>query len=706
MDQEPSARRQLAWWTEAVFHDWRNRPGPRYARLAAAILEAIDRKTLREGTRVPAERTLAAAVGVSRGTVVACFDHLTAAGVLTRRQGDGTYVAGRPSWTATAGSVATALLRRIAAERETIDLSASSPGDLGHLPFPIPNVLDKSLDGHGLDPAGLPELRSAVARHLSEHQGLPTSPEQLIITNGAQEALWLLTRILPARTVLTSCPTYPGLASAMGGSRATVVPVPADAAGPDPAAVERAGHARGTRARGSGGVPPAGRAAPEGGGSRAVAFLMPTGHNPTGAVMPLLRRQSLAALADAGRLAVVEDLALADLTLGAHESMADHAAPPPLSALSSQVIAVGSASKLLWGGLRVGWIRVGDEPLRGALIGRKAALNLATSAVSQSVTAQLLASVTLDWLARHRAALARRRDHLVALIGEQLPAWRVTPPAAGLSLWAELPLASADAFTHAAARHGVTITPGSTACVCGGHGNYARLSFAEQPGTLESRRGTPGGRLGVARPGAGRDLGVLTVQGAGRKGRLVLALDLDGEVNDHLHAARDVGHRVDDAAEADLRADLHRAGEPQPVQPVVHAHRDAADLKEVVEHRDDQRERQVAVRDRGAERAAAARSASMWIHWWSPVASAKRLTRSWVTSSHALLPRSFPARALISSSPFAVLTAISAPLCRYTIAQTLEGAPPVVNVRCRDGDICPFWSGIRRECPSVSACGW
>ena len=63
MDQEPSVRHQLAWWTEAVFHDWRNRPGPRYARLAAAILEAIDRKTLREGTRVPAERTLAAAVG-------------------------------------------------------------------------------------------------------------------------------------------------------------------------------------------------------------------------------------------------------------------------------------------------------------------------------------------------------------------------------------------------------------------------------------------------------------------------------------------------------------------------------------------------------------------------------------------------------------------------------------------------------------------
>jgi DNA-binding transcriptional MocR family regulator len=491
MDQEPSARRRLAWWTEAVFHDWRNRPGPRYARLAAAILEAIDRKTLPEGTRVPAERTLAAAVGVSRGTVVACFDHLTAAGVLTRRQGDGTYVAGRPSWTATASSVATALLRRIAAERETIDLSASSPGDLGHLPIPIPNGPVKSLDGHGLDPAGLPELRAAVARHLTQHQRLPTSPEQLVITNGAQEALWLLARILPARTVLTSCPTYPGLTSAIGGSQATVVAVSADVAGPDPTAVERAARARGARA---GGVPPGGRGLPTEGGPRAVAYLMPTGHNPTGAVMPLIRRQSLAALADAGRLTVVEDLALADLTLRARQDAAAQAPPswaaagqdpPPLSALSGRVVAVGSASKLLWAGLRIGWIRVGEEPLRGALIGRKAALNLATSAVSQSVTAELLASVTPGWLAAHRAALTRRRDHLAALIGEQLPAWRVTLPAAGLSLWAQLPLVSADAFTHAAARHGVTITPGSTACVCGGHANYVRLSFAEQPGTLE-----------------------------------------------------------------------------------------------------------------------------------------------------------------------------------------------------------------------------
>src|SRR3984885_8915108 len=122
MDQD------LTWWAEVVFAGWRDRPGPRYARLAAALLEAIDAGTLPRGTRVPAERTLAATVGTSRGTVVACFDQLAEAGVLTRRQGAGTYVAGRPSW---------------------------------------------------------------AARPAAGTAAMPTDPGQVVITAGAQEALWL-----------------------------------------------------------------------------------------------------------------------------------------------------------------------------------------------------------------------------------------------------------------------------------------------------------------------------------------------------------------------------------------------------------------------------------------------------------------------------------------------------------------------------------
>jgi DNA-binding transcriptional MocR family regulator len=479
MDQERDRGKDLAWWAEVVFGGWRQRPGPRYARLAAALLEAIDHRTLRQGARVPAERTLAAVVGVSRGTVVACFDHLVEAGVLTRRQGAGTYVAGRPSWAArpAGSSIATMLLRRVAQDRESIDLSVSAPGDLRHLPRIDPNAAWQSLDGHGLDPAGLPALRTEIARHLTESQRLPTDPGQLVVTAGAQEALWLLGSALPVTRVLASCPTYPGLAAALASARAQLGCVPSDVAGEDPTALERAGREPG-----------------------AVAFLMPTGHNPTGSVMPLLRRQAIAAVADAGRITVVEDLTLADLTLGEpavgapafsepafseqSQGVPRRDPPAPLAALSPRVIAIGSVSKVLWGGLRVGWIRA-PEPLRDALIARKAALNLGTAMISQAMAARLLAAISPGWLTAHRAALSQRRDQLTASLAAHLPAWRVQPPQAGLSLWAELPLATADAFAQAAARHGVTIMPGGAACADGQHRHFVRLSFAERQGTLE-----------------------------------------------------------------------------------------------------------------------------------------------------------------------------------------------------------------------------
>src|SRR5262249_50999868 len=160
----------------------------------------------------------------SRGTVVACFDQLAEADVLTRRQGAGTYVSGRPSWAGrpAAGAVATMLLRRVADDREVIDLSVSAPGDLRHLPPVGADGAWQARDGHGLDPAGLPALRAEVARHLTAHQGLPTEPDQLVITAGAQEALWLLSRLLPGTRVLASCPTYPGLAGAIRGTQARI----------------------------------------------------------------------------------------------------------------------------------------------------------------------------------------------------------------------------------------------------------------------------------------------------------------------------------------------------------------------------------------------------------------------------------------------------------------------------------------------------
>jgi DNA-binding transcriptional MocR family regulator len=430
---------ELSWWSEVVFGGWQGRTGPRYQRLAAALLDAVDRRVVAAGTRVPSERQLAAAVGASRGTVVACFEQLVGAGVLRRQVGAGTFVVGRVSWTAPplrGGAGAGAGGSR--AGLGGIDLSAGCPGDLSHLPAVDVGAAWAELDGHGVDPRGRPALREAVARHLSVHQQLPTSAEQIVITGGAQEALFLLGRVLRPDRVAASCPTYPGLAAAFGSGR--LVGVARD----DARFLSRYG----------------------------MAYVMPTGHNPVGSVMPGLWRQGLAAVADAGRCVVVEDLALCDLVLDGGS------VPQPVAALSSAVIAVGSVAKLLWGGLRVGWIRAESAALRELLVEGKGEVNGGTSVVAQGVAGALLSVIDGSWLEGYRAALRERRDFLCGLLSAALPAWEVVVPAAGMSLWVRLPVVDAAAFAHVALRFGVVVGTGAEACACGEHLGFVRLSFA------------------------------------------------------------------------------------------------------------------------------------------------------------------------------------------------------------------------------------
>ena len=443
----------------AVFEGWRERPGPRYQRLAAAVLDAVEAGTLRAGAQLPAERALAEGLGISRGTVVAAMEQLERAGVVRRRQGAGTFVASRPGWArGPSADPAAALLRRRLAARSSIDLSLSVPPGVEHLPPVDWSDAVLAASGHGLDPVGSLELRERIAAHLGEHQQLPTTAEQLVVTAGAQQALSLLAAVIaPRATVVTGCPTYPGLRSAFARRRVSLVPVPGDGtAGADVDAMVRAAKKA----------------------EHAVVFVAPTGANPTGSVMPRRRREVVLAGARSARALVVEDMVLADLPSGDE-------VPPPLAAMDPSVVVVGSVSKLLWAGLRIGWVRA-EEPLRSALVRAKAATELATSRPAELITERLLAAVDPQWLRDLRGALAFRRDHFVAALAPALPSWTLAEsPAAGLSLWLRLPLDDAETFGHVAAGRGVVVAPGTVACVCGRHRGHVRLSFAQPPEELD-----------------------------------------------------------------------------------------------------------------------------------------------------------------------------------------------------------------------------
>ena len=209
---------------------WHERSGPRYQRVAAAVLDAVEAGTLRAGARLPAERRLADALRVSRGTVVAAMDELVRAGVVRRRQGSGTFVASRPGWARgrSADPAAALLLRRLAG-RSSIELSLSVPPGVDHLPVVDWSDAVQALAGHSLDPVGTLDVRERIATHLTEHQALPTTPDQLVVTAGAQQALSLLAAVVaPRATVVTGCPTYPGVRGAFARRRVAIVPVPGE----------------------------------------------------------------------------------------------------------------------------------------------------------------------------------------------------------------------------------------------------------------------------------------------------------------------------------------------------------------------------------------------------------------------------------------------------------------------------------------------
>jgi DNA-binding transcriptional MocR family regulator len=428
---------------------WSSGRGPLYLLLAAKIRALIDDGELPPGGPLPPERALARRLAVGRGTVVAAYDRLQEEGRVTRRQGSGTRVApaGLPAVRTPAGAVANpllvhlldapddvALLSCVAPDEPPPALSEAYARALGELAAIRHDI--------GYHPAGHPALREALAARYRA-RGVPTSPEEIIVTNGAQQALTLLAGLFlsPGDTVLTEAPTYPGALEAFREAAA--------------------------RFRTASGAAEFGAALA---GRPTLGYLIPTGHNPTGSVMPPLVRRRLAALAAEHDVPVIDDEVPAELCFSGE-------VPPPLCAFhpGEQIITIGSLSKIVWGGLRVGWIRAA-APLVARLARLRAIGDLGGDVLSQLAAAHLLDR--LDELRRDRTAVLRRRhDHLLAELARALPSWTVEPALGGQTVWVRLPHGDAGAFAQVALRHRVAVPPGRSFDPSGGHGDCLRLPF-------------------------------------------------------------------------------------------------------------------------------------------------------------------------------------------------------------------------------------
>lgn len=443
--------------------DWKAGSGSAYRRLAAAIRSKAEAGALRVGARLPAERSLAGALGVSRTTVVAAYELLRQDGWLESRRGSGSRVA-RAGARAAPDRSEHGNFERSEILRSLVEASESRIEFMGlHLPAAAPYVAEALAHAredvlpltshHGYWPLGLPALRRAIAAHLTR-SGVPSRLEEVLVTHGAQEAIALAAALFlgPGRTVIMEDPTYVGAIDVFAAAGARLVSIPVGELG------IRLDHLREVVAH----------EAPS------LIYLMPTFQNPTGVVMPESHRREIARIAAERGVPILEDDALANLDLG-------HRPPPPISSFapSAPILSAGSLSKLMWGGLRVGWIRA-PEPLVARLARRKVLGDLGNSVVSQTLAARLLPRAEEIRDSRRRQIAAR----LVVMEEEMarlLPEWTWRRPGGGLSLWVRLPRGNAMEFARVALRHGVSVLPGATCSPSNGCAEFLRIPYVLEP---------------------------------------------------------------------------------------------------------------------------------------------------------------------------------------------------------------------------------
>ncbi|GGK85123.1 GntR family transcriptional regulator [Sphaerisporangium melleum] len=429
---------------------------PYYKALAGRVRALILDGRLATRVRMPAERHLAAALGVSRTTVTAAYDRLREQGYLDSRQGSG-------SWTALPGPGALGVDNPWvagAADDGLIPFHCAAPPAISSLPGAVAAAAadyPRHGLGAGYDPVGLPALREAIAARYSA-RGLATRPDQILVTSGAQHGIHLVMTLLagPGDRVLVESPTYHHVLDAIRLAGAHLVPVGFPGDTWDVGLMASAMRQSATR----------------------LAYVVPDFHNPMGLLMGEGDRAALVEAARRYGTTLVTDECWAELAIDEPSQVR------PLAAFDTdgRVISIGSSAKLWWGGLRIGWIRATSALVRRLAVLR-AGIDIATPIFEQLVVTHLFEGIE-EARAERARGLGASRDVLVAALRAELPGWRFTEPRGGGSLWVRLDAPVATPLADAAAGLGVRLAPGPWFGVDGTLERYLRLPYTMPPQAL------------------------------------------------------------------------------------------------------------------------------------------------------------------------------------------------------------------------------
>jgi GntR family transcriptional regulator / MocR family aminotransferase len=384
---------------------------PLRVQMEQQLREAIRSGRLRAGDRVPASRTLATDLGVSRGLVQECYLQLQAEGYLTSQVGSATRVA--ETATTTRATPPPAVVARDR-PRLIADFESGVP-DLGSVPrtdwaWAVREVCRTAPNGafdYG-DARGAAELRQVLSAYLRRVRAVDAGADQVVVCVGMAQALAVVLRAAAPTVVAVEDPgSFGTVTAAVSPARCEVVPVPVDERGLDVAALAR------TPAR--------------------AVVVTPAHQWPTGVVLAPERRHALIAWARDHDALIVEDDYDAEFRY-------DREPVGTLQGLApDRVAALGTVSKSLAPALRLGWAVVPGR-LVEAVTAVKRAADRGTAGIDQLALALLIESGRYDrHLRRMRGEYAARRDALVTALAGCAPDLRVTGLAAGFHAVVELP---------------------------------------------------------------------------------------------------------------------------------------------------------------------------------------------------------------------------------------------------------------------------
>lgn len=456
--------------------DWkpdRKAKKPIYKQLAEYIENGIADGTFPPDKPLPSERFLASRLQINRSTVSAAYAELESNGLIERKRGSGTMISKDiwgmtkkrvPSWNRyiEAGSFLPNLpvIQRIRKETEEHNLINLASGELSEDLFPVASLREiistRSFIGSlGYDhPQGNEILRNTIAKHVKRYRGIETNPASILITSGAQQALYLIVQCLlkPGDSIVIEDPSYyynlPVFKSA--GLKLFYLPVGKDGINPDDLLLLYKKH----RIK--------------------MIFLNPAFQNPTGTFLHKNRRKKILEISSEYGIPIVEDDPYSLISFIEKDTY-------PLKSADEHgnVLYISSLSKIVASGLRIGWI-IGPKPVIERLSDAKQQVDFGHASFTQWIANDFLESDNFDSHIRYLGKqLEKRRNQIVASLKSCLKEdVEFYIPQGGIHLWCKMNKTFNEIhLLEESIKRGVIYVPGST---MGTSKGFVRFTFARE----------------------------------------------------------------------------------------------------------------------------------------------------------------------------------------------------------------------------------